>query len=150
MIHFHCKSRLAVSVNVLSEQVLTMNGVNHELSPWINMSAPDDWQAKAISNWPENTALFHSWIRLFGVIPIDCHTFRFSEVSDRGFNEASSSWMNKHWQHTRTLLPLDSNGVLVSDRVAYQSRLGPLGWLFLPVYKALFKHRHRRLRLMYQ
>jgi hypothetical protein len=51
----------------------------------------------------------------------------------------------RHWEHERTI-ELDSGGCVITDRIRYQPRL-PVPDLFLQgLYRAVFAHRHRRLR----
>ncbi|WP_284380908.1 hypothetical protein [Litoribrevibacter albus] len=144
MISFELQSKLDESADTLSKALLTMGGVNNELGPYIRMSAPARWSSMSLADWPTNEVLFTSWITLFGVLPIDLHRFKFEETNEQGFKETSSSLMNRAWHHSRLITELDE-GCLVTDTVQYQSKLGPVGRLFLPVYKAIFKHRHRRL-----
>ena len=84
--------------------LLTMKGVNKELSPLIRMTAPSEWSDRAIFEWPTGRTLFSSWILLFGVIPIDRHSFFFQSIDrQRGFVEESSSLTNRLWCHSREI-----------------------------------------------
>src|SRR5690554_7620371 len=81
-----------------------MKGVNRELSPIIRMTAPSEWSSKPIFEWPTGKVLFSSSILLFGILPIDRHTFFFQSIDrQRGFAEASSSLTNKLWHHRREI-----------------------------------------------
>ncbi|WP_290537229.1 hypothetical protein [Alcanivorax sp.] len=66
---FEVSSNLKISPEDVSE-LLTMRGVNRELSPIIRMTAPADWSSKPIFEWPTGKELFSSWILLF------CCSFR--------------------------------------------------------------------------
>ncbi|MEQ8714323.1 MAG: hypothetical protein RIC80_14990 [Cyclobacteriaceae bacterium] len=126
--------------------LLTMKGVNKELSPLICMTAPSEWSSKPIFEWPTGKVLFASWILLFGILPIDRHTFFFQSIDrQRGFAESSSSFTNKLWQHRRDI---NRNGAScrVTDTVEFQCRLSVLAYALAPVYRIIFKHRHRVLR----
>lgn len=134
---------------VPAEDVLaTLNfaGVNFELGPWVQMSAPASWAGQGITTWPTDQYLFSSWITLFGFIPIDRHHFQLRGVDPAGgFVECSRSWNNRYWHHARRIQALP-RGCRVTDTVHYRSRLPGLGWLLKPVYRAVFAWRHRQLR----
>ena len=50
------------------------------------------------------------------------------------------------WEHERTLEPLPAGGARVSDRVEFVPRIRLTARLHRAVIRALFAHRHRRLR----
>ena len=56
--------------------------------------------------------------------------------------------MNSLWSHERLIKSVGSDSV-IKDVIIYKSKLGILGNLFMPIYKAIFKHRHNRLRAKY-
>lgn len=145
---FEISSSLEISPDELSE-LLTMRGVNRELSPLIRMTAPAQWADRPIFEWPSGQALFSSWILLFGIIPIDRHRFFFRSIDRlRGFAEESSSLTNRLWHHRRDF---DWHGTTcrVTDTVEFQSRLPVLAYILAPVYRFIFRHRHRVLRSHY-
>ena len=112
--------------------------------------AAASWKDKPITAWPAGETLFTSWILLLGLIPVDRHHFRLREVHPgRGFDEDSTSSMNRFWRHQREV-HAHGETCRVSDRVEFQSRLGPLGILLLPVYRAVFAWRHYRLRRQFR
>lgn len=125
-----------------------MAGVNYELLPIVRMTAPATWANRAIDDWPTGEHLFTSTLLLFSLIPIDLHRFTLLEVHDTGFRETSSSLVNAQWNHSRTL-EVQETGVLVRDVVEYVPRLRFLGGLMLPIYRFVFRHRHRRLKKQY-
>jgi hypothetical protein len=145
---FEMETQLAVSSSKLAHDTLNMSGVNYELGSLLKMSVPDIWQKKSVTEWPTNQNLFSSNILLLGLIPIDRHSFKFKTIHSCGFNETSKSLMNTLWSHERLIKSVGS-GSAVKDVIVYKSRLGILGNLFMPVYKAIFKHRHNRLRAKY-
>lgn len=128
---------------------MSLASVNAELAPLVRMTAPEEWREVAIEQWPTGRTLFNSVILLFGFLPIDVHRFRLEQVyPQRGFLERSSSLVNRVWRHERTIQPGPS-GCLVTDVVTVQSRVPLLGGLLLPVFRAVFRNRHRRLRALY-
>jgi hypothetical protein len=145
---FEIESQLAVSAFELADATLNLPGVNYELGPLLKMSAPSKWQTKPITQWPTGKALFFSPILLLGFIPIDRHYFKFTSIHSFGFMENSTSIINSNWSHERIIT---NNGAasVIKDTVIYKSKLGILGYLFLPIYKAIFKHRHNRLKAKY-
>ena len=145
---FQVESHLGADARSLAVELFSMDGVNRELAPWIRMSAPADWRARPIAGWPCGAFLFRSVIALFGLVPVDLHYFRLATIDAHGFEERSTSILNREWRHRRGLSPCPS-GTRVTDVVEYRSRLGPLGWLLWPVYRGVFAWRHRRLRSRY-
>jgi hypothetical protein len=53
MIEINMESRLKEDANVLSDEVLSIGGVNYELGPALKMGAPEIWQHTSIADWPE-------------------------------------------------------------------------------------------------
>ena len=56
--------------------------------------------------------------------------------------------MNTLWSHER-LIKSNGTGSVITDVIIYKSKLVILGNLIMPIYKAIFKHRHNRLRAKY-
>ncbi len=145
---FTFSSELQVSVDDLL-RTFTMSAVNAELRPLVRMTAPKSWASRSILEWPERQALFQSWILLFGVVPIDRHSFYFEIINPaEGFVESSSSTANSVWRHQRTVAPIRS-GCRLTDTIHYQNRAPLLGALFKPLYGLVFFCRHRYLRTKY-
>ena len=145
---FEISSNLRISPDHVSG-LLTLDGVNRELSPLIRMTAPPEWSNRPIFEWPTGRVIFSSWLLLFGLIPIDRHKFFFQSIDrQRGFAEESSSLTNKLWHHRRDI---DRNGTScrVTDTVEFQCRLPLLEFILAPVYRFVFKHRHKVLRSCY-
>ncbi|MBJ7536557.1 hypothetical protein [Marinomonas transparens] len=145
---FEMELFLPVEPELLKEDLFTMSGVNYELAPMIKMSAPEKWGSKAITQWPVNEEIFTSTISLFGVIPIDRHRFKLLSINSSGFIESSSSLFNSVWSHERTITK-NGSGANVKDVVGYKNKIGLLGSLLKPVYRSIFTHRHKRLKLKY-
>lgn len=122
-----------------------MKGVNDELMPLVKMTAPSGWTSKPLSQWPVGSKLFSSIILLFGFIPVDVHTFELEKVSANGFEERSRSLSNREWRHKRTITQLGV-GCLVTDEVEFSPRVRLFGAIMAPVYRAIFAHRHKRLK----
>ncbi len=145
---FDISSNLRISSEDIS-RLFTMDAVNRELGPLIRMTVPRAWADKPIAEWPTGRVLFSSWILLFGVLPVDRHTFFFQRIHpQQGFLEASSSFANAVWRHQREIT---RSGAFcrVTDTVEFQPRLPFLGRVLAPVYRFIFRHRHQVLRSHY-
>jgi hypothetical protein len=129
---------------------MSMAAVNAELSPLVHMTAPAQWQQCPLSQWATGGVLFRSTILLFGLLPVDVHSLRLEAVysGQRGFLERSSSWCNKQWQHERTTTPT-RGGCVVQDTLTVQGRIPGMALVLMPIYKLVFRHRHRRLKALY-
>lgn len=127
----------------------SMNSVNWELSPFVRMTAPREWRDYPPERWETGRLLFRSWVLLLGVLPVDRHSFRLKHIhAGEGFQENSSSWLNREWNHERKLLPAEG-GCRVIDHVSVVGRFPLLTALLMPVYRFVFRHRHARLRKKY-
>ncbi len=145
---FSISSELAADPEQLGEELLTLAGVNRELGPFIRMTAPARWRELPIYRWPTQAPLFSSWILLFGLLPVDRHHFYLDSIQLDRFSESSSSWFNRLWHHRRTITA-GERGATVTDALHYEGRVPLLDRLTLPIYRAVFTHRHRRLRGLY-
>lgn len=129
----------------LWQHVTQMQHVNDELLPFVRMTYPADRASLAGQAVLMNTVLFRSVILLFGFIPVDLHALAFDKIVDnKAFYENSITLTHKYWKHTRSLADTEG-GTLVKDEVHFSPRLPLIGYLLLPVYRAIFRHRHRRL-----
>jgi hypothetical protein len=90
-------------------------------------------------------SLGRSWILLFGLLPIDYDEIGLERVDRRGFLERSTMLSQRLWEHERTIERAEG-GCRVSDRIAWEPRAPLPGSLLRPLFGAVFRHRHRRLR----
>lgn len=128
---------------------MSLEAVNAELAPLVRMTAPAAFRTLPMTDWPTGQPLFTSTILLLGVLPADRHAFCLDAVDPgRGFLERSSTTMLRLWQHERTTAPT-AHGCIVEDAVTFRSRVPGLDRLLLPVYRAVFRHRHDRLTARY-
>ena len=143
------QSKVNADKQALWQHVTQMQNVNYELLPIVRMTYPNNRAALNSADVPLHTPLFTSVLLLFSIIPIDLHHLAFDKIDDgNAFYENSTTLTHKYWKHTRTLTATDG-GTIVKDEVTFQPRLGLLGHLFLPVYKGVFAHRHRRLAKLF-
>lgn len=142
---FSIHSKINTDKQTLWQHITQMKNVNYELMPIVRMTYPADKTSLSGVDVPLQTTLFTSTILLFGFIPIDLHHLALDKVIEgEAFYENSTTLTHQYWKHTRTLTAVDG-GTLVKDEVSFQPRIGFLGYIFLPIYKQVFKHRHRRL-----
>ncbi|OOG39884.1 hypothetical protein [Polaromonas sp. A23] len=145
---FTIDSTLNVSPSTLWASTF-MNSVNWELWPLVRMTAPLAWRDYPPERWESGRLLFRSWVLLLGVLPVDLHSFRLKHIdAGEGFQENSSSWLNREWNHERKLLPA-AGGCRVIDHISVVGRVPLLTALLMPVYRLVFRHRHARLRRKY-
>lgn len=123
-------------------------GINHELKPLMRMTIPDGLADGLNSDRIElGKSLGRSWVLLFGVLPFDYDDITLVRLDPgRGFLEQSKLLSQRSWEHERTVEPNGSGGCVITDRVAWEPRLGLPGRPLRPLFRAIFRHRHRRLR----
>lgn len=138
-------SELAAAPAVVWERVTSIDGINHELGPWLRMTAPAAIELDP-SAAPIGRRWFRSWILLLGVLPVDYDDLCLELVDPpRGFRERSRMLSARVWQHERTLEAIPG-GTLVRDAVAFEPRLRASAGLHRLAIAVVFRHRHRRLR----
>ena len=145
MPEFSVSSHLDAPPEAVWQRVISFAGVNDELRPIVRMTAPKHMRSIEPDDVTLGERLFRSWILLFGVIPIDYDDITVVRIEEnRGFLERSPMLSQRSWEHERTLEPRDG-GTLLTDRVEFVPKL-PGGGAVTPVFRAVFRHRHRRLR----
>ncbi|MED5620279.1 hypothetical protein [Ideonella sp. BN130291] len=130
-------------------QQMSMAAVNAELRPLVRMTAPAAWRDCPLDQWHSGRVLFRSLVLLFGCLPVDVHSLRLESISaGHGFLERSTSWGNRQWQHERLTTPTAA-GCIVTDTVTVVGRIRLITALLMPVYRLVFRHRHRQLRRLH-
>jgi hypothetical protein len=131
------------------QRVVTPEGINDELGPWMTMSMPRGAESFTVDTVPVGTPIGRSWLRLFGVVPFDYDYLTIAELQPgRSFREESTMLSMSRWQHERSVTPDGDTKAVVHDRITFLPRF----WLRFatPVLAAgigaLFGHRHRRLQ----
>jgi len=122
-----------------------MPQVNRELRPLAAMTYPPSLRDATLADCPLGVDLFTSVILLFGLIPADLHKLHLAEADALGFDERSTSTMNRLWRHQRRL-DATPRGARITDTLEIHGRLPPITTLLMPIYKAIFRHRHAQLR----
>jgi len=130
-------------------RVVTPEGINDELRPWMTMSMPRGAESLTVDNVPLGTPIGRAWMRLFGVLPFDYDRLTIAELQPgRSFREESTMLSMRQWRHERSVTPDDEAKAVVRDRITFQLRaaLRPLTPVIAAGLRALFGHRHRRLQ----
>lgn len=130
-------------------RVVTPEGINDELRPWMTMSMPRGAESLTVDNVPIGTPLGRCWLRLFGVLPFDYDNLTIAELEPgRGFREESTMLSMSRWQHVRSVTPSTDDKSVVRDCITFALRRGLR--FATPLVAAgirwLFGHRHRRLQ----
>ncbi len=143
------ESLVDASADRVWQRVVTPEGINDELRPWMTMSMPRGAASLTIDNVPIGTPLGRSWLRLFGVLPFDYDRLSITELKPgSGFREESTMLSMSRWQHERSVTPSTDGGTVVRDRITFVLRPG-LRFATPAVaagIRSLFGHRHRRLQ----
>lgn len=139
-------SRVPRPVQELWPIVTSAEGVNAELKPLVAMTFPKD--GFDFSEAPVDQPLFNSWILLFGLVPIDRHSFVLHEVGETHFIETSHSLLQRGWRHERYLTARGGR-TEVRDVVTVTPRLAFMAPLTNWIVAAIFRHRHKRLTKLY-
>lgn len=145
---FTISSLVKKEIQEVSSELLTMKGVNYELMPLIRMSMPPDHLSKSIVKWPVGSVIFTSTVFLFGIIPVDKHKFRLVKTDQFGIEERSTALSNLEWNHLRQITHTNEH-TEISDVVEFKPILQISGYFMLPIYKSIFKHRHKRIMKKY-
>ena len=140
---------IAAAAEEVWARVTTIEGINHELGPWMRMTAPRTLRGATIDDLPVGERAGRSWILLFGLIPFDYDDLRLVEREPGRFLERSTMLSMSLWEHERTVRATGDGGSEITDRMAFELRppLAALG-LARPIramIARLVAHRHRRL-----
>ena len=128
------------------ERVVTPEGINHELRPLMRMTVPEGLDEGIAPGIEVGSPLGRSWILFLGVLPVDYDDLTLAELDPgRRFLERSKMLSQRAWEHERKVVASDG-GCVITDRVAWEPRLPiPARWM-RPMFRAIFRHRHARLR----
>ena len=143
---FEIESWLAAPAEDVWRAVTSIAGVNFELMPLVAMTVPAGLAGASLDDLPLGEQAGRSWIKLFGLLPVDYDDL---VIAERGpghrFFEQSSMMTQSQWWHERVVEALPG-GSRVIDRLSWRGRLRFFGVLYRIAVPVLFRHRHRRLR----
>lgn len=127
-------------------RVTTMSGVNDELAPYVRMTHPAHLRSLTDVDVRPGVVLHRCWLLAGGLLPFDRHALALERVVEgEGFDEESTSWLQRRWRHERRLADAPEGCTVVSDRLVVVPRLALAEPLTRWVVGVVFRHRHRRL-----
>lgn len=136
-------SRLPVTPGTLWGAVVSTEGINHEMGPWLKFTPPGEIDLLSTAAGGEVLPLK---IRGPFGLPLGRYPLKLERFEEgRGFLE--QTWMLPFllWQHERKI-EADGDGVKVTDALGWRWKLALLDPLVRAGVGAFFRHRHRRLR----
>ena len=140
-------TEIAAPADAVWARVTSVEGVNHELGPWMRMTVPRGAKGiESIEELPLGRAVGRSWVLLLGVLPFDYDDLTLVE---RGpgmrFLERSPMGSMRLWQHERSVEPAGDGTCTVTDRLTFEPKLRAGGRVARALVERIFRHRHRRL-----
>lgn len=146
---FEQLSLIPASPQAVWDRVITPEGINDEMRPWMTMSMPCGAVDVTIDTLEVGRPIGRAWLRLFGLLPYDFDHLTVALVEPgRRFREESTMISMRRWIHDRTVEAAPGGQAQVTDVVTFSPRLALVlaGPLLRRVLAAFFRHRHRRLR----
>ncbi len=141
---FRISSRLSAPPEAVWERVMSAEGINAEMRPWLRMTVPRGLGTLDLERLGPGP-LGRSWILLFGVVPVDYDDLGIERIDPgRGFQERSTMFSQRRWEHERTI-DAAPGGCELTDAIAWEPRPPLPGALLRPLFGAFFRHRHRQL-----
>jgi ligand-binding SRPBCC domain-containing protein len=137
-------SRLDATPDEVWVRIATPEGINDELRPWMRMTVPGGKDLN-LDTIEVGAPIGRSWVLLFGFVPVDYDEITIEELDrGRGFVERSTMLSQRAWEHVRTIRP-DGAGALITDSICWEPRLPLPAGALRPMFRTIFRHRHRRL-----
>jgi ligand-binding SRPBCC domain-containing protein len=131
------------------DRVSTARGINDELWPLFRMTAPRSLREGGLDQVEVGQRICRSWVLLLGVLPVDYDDITLVRLeAPAGFLERSKMLSQRVWEHERTLDEVP-DGCVLTDRITYVPRLPAPDRALRTLYRGVFRHRHRRLRLRF-
>lgn len=144
---FKIASHLDAPARAVWERAITPEGINSELMPIVRMTLPRGVGRLDPETVPIGRPIGRSWILLLGVLPIDYDDVTLVRLdAGRGFLERSPMLTQRLWEHERTIEPDGAGACVITDRVRFQPRAPLPRGALTPLFRTVFRHRHRRLR----
>lgn len=148
---FTISTPLAAPAGDVWSRACSLEGVNHELGPYLRMTTPAGLRGRSIDDLRAPVHPGRSWLLLGGILPVDYDDLGIVELEPpRRFLERSQMLTMSRWQHEREVDPLGPASCTVTDRLAFTLRRPPAAMpgaeaLAARLVAATFRHRHRRL-----
>ena len=148
MRQFERSSSLRERPDVVWRHATSPAGVNRELRPLLTMTFPPDVEDLVAAAEPGKKA-FRSWLLLGGILPVEYDDVTFVEVEPgRRFLERSRLLSQRVWEHERIVEP-EGEGCRLTDRLGFEPRIPGTGALYAPIFRLVFRVRHRNLRRLF-
>jgi ligand-binding SRPBCC domain-containing protein len=144
------RSHIPATADMVWERVISPEGINDELRPYLRMTVPDGVRDLDATRVAPGTRLGRSWLLLFGVLPFEYDDITVAAIEPgRRFLERSTMLSLRVWEHERTITP-EADGCVVKDRLSFEPRLvlraiPGFRRLLAAALDFVFRHRHRRL-----
>jgi ligand-binding SRPBCC domain-containing protein len=143
---FEVSSLIPAPTQEVWERIITPEGINHELRPWMRMTVPSGIERLEPESVELGKRIGRSWVLLLGVLPFEYDDITLVELEPgRRFLERSPMLSQRSWQHERIVEPAEG-GSRITDRIRMEPRLGLPAAPLRPIFRAVFRHRHKRLR----
>lgn len=136
-------SRLRAEPAEVWQGISSIEGVNHEMNPWLGMTPPPGTDLEAAASGEILPLKLKGPLGLpLGTYPLGL--LRLTE--GEGFLE--QTWMLPFllWQHERGIAADPAGGTLITDSLGWQWRLGFLDRLVVAGVRRFFGLRHRSLK----
>ncbi|KAA0112105.1 hypothetical protein [Mycolicibacterium sp. P1-5] len=143
------QNRIDAPADRVWARIVTPDGINDEMRPWMTMSMPRGAEDLTVDTVPVGVPVGRCWLRLFGVVPFDYDYLMIAELRPGyGFDEQSTMLSMRTWRHQRSLEAGRAGTTVVHDRLTFELRgpLRPLTAIVAIGIRALFGHRQRRLQ----
>lgn len=140
------RSSLPVESGRLWNQIVTLDGVNREMAPWLALRSRDDVDLR------DGRAGQVLALQMFGPgrVPLGPYPLRFTTFDDGcRFVEETKSPLFALWTHERTVEPTASGGTLITDSLNWTRTSRLLNRPLTAGVRLFFEHRHRVLRRMF-
>lgn len=145
---FRRRSVIDAPAEQVWERVASVEGINHELMPYLRMVFPRRYRGRDIGDLESGLHVGRVWLLYGGFLPLDYDDLTIETLTPgRGFAERSAMLAMPVWHHDRTVQPLPDGRSEVIDDVGFTPRLPlrPVTPLLLRLLRHVFDHRHRRL-----
>ncbi len=141
-------SEVPAPADAVWQRVTSVEGVNHELGPWMRMTVPRGARGiESIEELPLGRPVGRSWVLLLKAIPFDYDDLTLVERGPgHRFLERSPMGSMRFWQHERFVEARGEDACAVTDRLTFAPRLPGTSRLVRGIVERIFRHRHRRLR----
>src|ERR1700737_1385640 len=117
------ESPIDAPVEQVWARVVSLEGINDEMRPWMTMGVPRGAESMTIDNIPVGKPIGRAWLRLLGVVPFDYDFLTIAELDPgRRFHEKSTMLSMRRWEHERTLTPRRDGRTELHDRVTFEPR----------------------------